>query len=525
MVGAVEVVVDSTLAVELGGDFDNRSVVPHLFDWTAGKLTLNGTMPRTFEVAGINLGQTSDGFLTDVDAIFDSCQHTNYSMGTVEVASTAKVTFANRFANTAAVGCAEALYVHNLIFQSGATVAVDNCKVYYDTLTDNGVTPTLIGCGELVTVTPPNAIVWDPTKSCASGVNINKPCAVDADCPPGTVGICVAWPNANPLATSRSLRFTVTGPAGPSKPEAIKVTMVDLQHPNPANLPAQAPSNFTTYDTRLNGVCNVGTLVGHHCDVNTDCPSSTCGSLAACTVVGEANICARWVGKPGIFLEYQDLGVGGGTYIAARLQCTPYYHDWKPLGLITVVGAEIVPSSEYSVQTYGASCLGNEATCEAVSTAVTMYTRRSGDTGPSFNPPSSSGEPSALDIALVVNKLKTLPGALVKAITQLQPNVPELNADINALDIVAVVDAVKGMKYGFSGPCVCPSAATCGALACSVPTTCTGSALPGLGAGAQCVQTCVGGANIGDPCINNGHCPGGTCGAGFCRDRCGRCTP
>jgi hypothetical protein len=33
----------------------------------------------------------------------------------------------------------------------------------------------------------------------------------------------------------------------------------------------------------------------------------------------------------------------------------------------------------------------------------------------------------------------------VKAITQLQPNVPELNADVNALDIAATVDAVKGL--------------------------------------------------------------------------------
>jgi hypothetical protein len=39
------------------------------------------------------------------------------------------------------------------------------------------------------------------------------------------------------------------------------------------------------------------------------------------------------------------------------------------------------------------------------------------------------------------------------------------------------------------------------------------------------VKTCVAGANAGDPCINNSHCPGSTCGAGFCRDRCARCKP
>jgi hypothetical protein len=306
----------------------------------------------------------------------------------------------------------------------------------------------------------------------------------------------------------------VTAVDGATKPEAIKVTMVDLQHPKPANLPAQPPQNFTTYDTRLNGVCVGGTLNGHHCDTTADCASpGTCtGSLALCTAAGEANGCARWVGKPGTFLEFQDAGPGGGTYKAARLQCTPYYHDWKAEGLITVVGAEILPSSEYSVQVYGADCMGTEADCTCVSPAVAMFTRRSGDTAPDFNPPSTTSQPNALDIAAVVNKLKSAPGALIKAITQLQPNVPELNADVNALDIAATVDAVKGLKYGYSGPCACPSAMTC-ATACGA--TCPS---PNI-----CVKTCTGGANDGQPCINATHCTGGTCGTPLCRDRCGRC--
>jgi len=217
----------------------------------------------------------------------------------------------------------------------------------------------------------------------------------------------------------------------------------------------------------------------------------------------------------------------GATYRAARLQCTPFYFDWiteTASGPIVVVGAEIAPSSEYSVQTYGASCKGAEAGCTNVSTAVTMYTRRSGDAGPNFNPPATTTQPDALDIAQVVNKLKNLPGALVKAIAQLQPNLPELNADVNALDIVAVVDAVKQRAYAFSGPCPCQSAVPCGpapgSVACTTPTPC----VTAFGAGAMCVKTCSGGDNPGDPCINDTHCPGsGTCGAAYCRDRCGRC--
>ena len=100
----------------------------------------------------------------------------------------------------------------------------------------------------------------------------------------------------------------------------------------------------------------------------------------------------------------------------------------------------------------------------------------------------------------------------------------ELNGNISGLDIVAVVDAVKGFAYPFAGPCPCPSLVTCRATACPGGVgTCTGSTLPGLGAESLCVKTCSG---SGDPCINRDHCPTGeTCGSPFCRDKCGRCKP
>jgi hypothetical protein len=301
---------------------------------------------------------------------------------------------------------------------------------------------------------------------------------------------------------NRSISFAVPAPAvatGPAGQTAIRVTMVDLQNPVPANAPCCPPQNFGSFE------------------------SATCGDPGGC---------ARWVGKPGTFLEAQDNPLIG-NYRAARLQCTPFYFDWVTEtagGPITVVGAEIMPSSAYSVQAYGASCKDNEVGCTNVSAAVAMLTRRSGDVAARFNPPDPSTQPDALDVTVLVNKFTGKPGAPVKAVAQLQPNLPELNADINALDIVAVVGAVKGFAYSFAGPCPCPSLVTCGpatgSLACPGGAgTCTGSGLPGLGAGAMCVKTCNGGANAGDPCINDTHCPGSTCGTGFCRDSCGRCTP
>jgi hypothetical protein len=114
----------------------------------------------------------------------------------------------------------------------------------------------------------------------------------------------------------------------------------------------------------------------------------------------------------------------------------------------------------------------------------------------------------------LVNKFRNLAGAPSKRISQIQPNLPELNADVNALDIVTVVDAFRGLAYPYSGPCPCPSAVTCDATVCTSAAHCSG----GL-----CVKTCTGGVNIDQPCLTDAHCPSGACGTGFCRDRCGRC--
>jgi len=289
----------------------------------------------------------------------------------------------------------------------------------------------------------------------------------------------------------RALSFRVPpgAAAGPLQ-TAIRFTMVTLQDPDPPNVANYPPPDFSAYES------------------------------ATCSAGGETNGCARWVGKPGTFLESQE-DATLGSFKSARLQCTPYYHDFTSEGLLHVVGAEVLPSSRYDVLVFGSSCKGGESTCTDVSTVVAMTTRRSGDIAANFNPPSTTDQPDALDIAQVVNKLKSVPGSLVKSITQSQPNLPELNADVNALDIAAVVDAVKQFAYAFSGPCPCPSTVMCGSTACTTPTICAST----FGAESTCVKTCTGGDNDGDPCINDTHCPGGACGEGFCRDRCGRCTP
>ncbi len=451
LVGATDVIVDSTQPVMLAGAFDNRSLNPSDFDWTAGKLQLTGTSARTFEVAGLALGQTPQGFSTDIDTLFDSCLHTNFSMGTVEVLTGANVRFVNAFANSAGGGCAEALYVHNLILRAGSTVALENCKIYYGSLVDEGASLSMLGCGELLSVTPPQTAMADPS-------NITKNRAIALSIPP----------------------MTTSGPGGMS---ALRVKLIDQHNPQPPNAPCCPSPDFSLYEF-----------------------ASTCIDPLGCV---------RWVGQPALFRESQD-SPGAGSFKAARLQCTPYYRNWSAEGLFYVVGGEVNPSSAFDVQQVAATCMGGEESCTAVSAALRIDTARFGDVVAPFNPPTPSTQPDGLDVSALVSKFKNLPGSSSKALMQVQPNVPELNGDVSALDIVACVDAFKGFAYPFSGPCPCPSDVTCNMTACSTAAQCSGG---------TCVKTCATGDYDGLPCINNTHCPGGTCGAGFCRDRCGRCTP
>ncbi len=294
-------------------------------------------------------------------------------------------------------------------------------------------------------------------------------------------------PQSDPggLRKNRSLRLTVpaTVAAGPPEMTALRVRMVALQNPQPPNAPCCPSPDFSAFEAG-----------------------------GSCT---DPNGCVRWVGLPGNFFESQD-NPGQGSFRAARLQCTPQYLDWVAQGAFDLVGGDVAPSSKYQVENVSSLCAGMEETCTVVSLPLTVMTARSGDVVAPFNPPAASTQPDGLDVSALVTKFKGLPGAPNKSIAQLQPNLPDLNADVGALDIVACVDAFKGMAYAFSGPCPCPSLEVCNSLPCSSAAQCSGG---------TCVKVCIDGDNDGRECNNNNHCPNGACGSGFCRDACGRCTP
>ncbi len=144
--------------VLLHGDFDNRSQYPSLFDWSLGKLTLSGNAPpHLFEVAGLDLGPSAEGFDTSTPAGADGNRHSNFSMGTIEVQNGAEVRFVSAQLNTSSTG-PEALYVGNLVLRPNSTVVLADSNVYYCELLDSGATILETGTGRLLQAPCPNVI-------------------------------------------------------------------------------------------------------------------------------------------------------------------------------------------------------------------------------------------------------------------------------------------------------------------------------------------------------------------------------
>ena len=128
-------------SIAVGGNFENESVYPSFFKWARGELIFPAGAVHTFEVAGIDLGPTPEGFNTDVDTVSETDVHTNFSVETIVVPTGSHVKFQNTFENTVGAGdFEETLYVRNLHLAAGSTVTLDGCNVYYCHLEAEGAT-------------------------------------------------------------------------------------------------------------------------------------------------------------------------------------------------------------------------------------------------------------------------------------------------------------------------------------------------------------------------------------------------
>jgi glucose/arabinose dehydrogenase len=230
---------------------------------------------------------------------------------------------------------------------------------------------------------------------------------------------CEVPPPAQPLADptginkSRSVSLAIPAPAVAAGGEltATRVTLTSLHHPDPPYA-GGAAADFSAYE-------------GQH----------------------------RWVGPPTSFIESTSVPT---PFMAAVLQCQPYYHDWSTVGLLHVFGHEIVPSSVYTVASVDDFCAGNEDNCIVISPGLEVATTRWADIETPYNPPSPSVQPDLADVSALVNKFRSQSGAPIKARAAIIGETPNLTVDIGFDQISACVDAFRGAPYPHAGPTPCP---------------------------------------------------------------------
>jgi hypothetical protein len=258
-------------------------------------------------------------------------------------------------------------------------------------------------------------------------------------------------PETNPIAKNRFISFF---PGNPGKNAAIRVKLLSMHHPNPANAPAYPAHDFSRFENQV-----------------------------------------RWVGAPIEGFESDGPPSSSGHFVAGTLDCQPFYRDWSLLGedvvkacspnsqegyagkpcvtdtdcgnpfyggtclgstnhaddLLHVTGAAIVPSSVYEVQLFDQGQVECGDRLEGMFSApLTIPTARWGDVAAAFSPPSPTPQPDAIDVLQLVNTFKGVIGAPKKVVAMLIDNVPDPRRGINALDIVAAVDAFLFKAYPFA---------------------------------------------------------------------------
>ncbi len=162
--------------------------------------------------------------------------------------------------------------------------------------------------------------------------------------------------------------------------------------------------------------------------------------------------CVRWLGPP---TEYVLNSVTGEMFFVSMLQCEPFYYDWSTVDRIFITGAEVVPSSTYTVELLDEGC--DETDALMYSEPLVVTTARWGDVGLPFQDPAAElTQPNVFDVTQFVDAVKLLPAAPSKPQAQLRPSVPDPGLNASVFEITLAVDAVKGSAYPFDAPAACP---------------------------------------------------------------------
>jgi hypothetical protein len=195
-----------------------------------------------------------------------------------------------------------------------------------------------------------------------------------------------------------------------------------------------------------------------------------------------------WLGEPRVYSD-ATAADPDAVITVSRLQCEPHFTNWNVLCTVHVIGAEILPESEYELEATDQSCSDSLDDPSAYSPALGMATGVWGDVAPSYAVPGGPTQPDFNDIAAIVEAFLAGTMSPGKPRAQLQPNVPDPSLPVDFRDIADGVSAFLGRPYPYQGPCPCPTNIFCNQIVCSPPTGCSN----------------------------------GLCVDGYCRDACARC--
>jgi hypothetical protein len=229
------------------------------------------------------------------------------------------------------------------------------------------------------------------------GVSVPDDLIVDEAGEPGTGGCTMVESPANEASGIARNRYLSLDPGNPGEASALRVTMVAL-------------SGYEAFDGQV-----------------------------------------RWVGPPSQFTDE-----GAGPFMAAALQCEPFFTDWSQIGPVSVFGAEVVPESTYAVAAVHETCADALDDEGNFSETITISTAKWGDIVAPFFVGGGPAQPDFGDIASLVDKFTAAPTAPLKVRAQLQPTVVRPDSPIDFSDISADIDAFVGAEYGFAGPTACP---------------------------------------------------------------------
>jgi hypothetical protein len=158
----------------------------------------------------------------------------------------------------------------------------------------------------------------------------------------------------------------------------------------------------------------------------------------------------HWVAKPWM--------VTPDGHAFSRLGCRQEFLEWSSYAVVHVGDDEIVPGARYDVQAFDLACaqsapeddpgrgdLDFEAPPHRAWTASAW--------GDLTNEPGQAPRLDVQDVAALVDILRDAGGGADIAAADLEPAVP--NGRVDAIDLAAVVDAVRGEMYPFSVECLC----------------------------------------------------------------------